>query len=104
MTPKWEQVKKCVVLLAPNLGPFVGKQLRTSRHKALIATLTAARERAGLSQRDLASRLGRAHSFIGKIESGERQLNVLEFCEYAEVLGADAAELLAAVIRRRTVG
>jgi hypothetical protein len=25
-------------------------------------------------------------AFVGKIESGERQLNVLEFCEYADVL------------------
>jgi transcriptional regulator with XRE-family HTH domain len=76
----------------------MGKQLRTSRHKALISALIAAREHAGLSQRELAKRLDRAHSFVGKIESGERQLNVLEFCEYADVLGADAAELLRAVV------
>jgi transcriptional regulator with XRE-family HTH domain len=77
----------------------MGKYLRTSRHKALMAALTAARERAGLSQRELAKRLGRAHSFVGKIESGERQLNVLEFCEYADVLGADAAELVRSVLK-----
>lgn len=82
----------------------MGKQLRTSRHKALMAALTTAREGAGLSQRELAKRLGRAHSFVGKIESGERQLNVLEFCDYADVLGANAAELLGAVMRGRNVG
>ena len=72
----------------------MGKHLRTARHRALIATLKAKREAAGLSQRDLAQRLGRVHSYVGKIESGERQLNVLEFCDYAAALEADAPELL----------
>jgi transcriptional regulator with XRE-family HTH domain len=93
----------CVALFAPESGAYMGKQLRTSRHKALMAALTTARERAGLSQRELAKRLGRAHSFVGKIESGERQLNVLEFCDYADVLGANAAELLGTVVRGKNV-
>ena len=78
----------------------MGKQLRGARHRALIAVLTGAREAAGLTQRDLAERLDRAHSFVGKIESGERQLNVLEFCDYAQALGSDAAELLRRVLRQ----
>lgn len=64
----------------------MGKQLRSTRHKALIAALTQAREAAGLTQRELARRLDRAHSFVGKIESGERRLNVLEFCDYADAV------------------
>jgi transcriptional regulator with XRE-family HTH domain len=79
----------------------MGKHLRTSRHKALMAALINARESAGLSQRELAKRLDRAHSFVGKIESGERQLNVLEFCEYADVLGAEPADLLRSVVKGR---
>jgi transcriptional regulator with XRE-family HTH domain len=49
-----------------------------------------------MSQRELAKRLGRARSFVGKIESGERQLNVLEFCVYA-----DAADILRSVVKAR---
>lgn len=75
----------------------MGKQLRNARHKALMATIAAARSKAGLTQRELAIRLGRAHSFIGKIESGERQLNVLEFCELADALGVSAKDLLGKV-------
>ena len=78
----------------------MGKQLRTARHKALMVALTAAREATGMSQRELAKRLDRAHSFVGKIESGERQLNVLEFCEYVEILGVDPAKLLGTVLRK----
>jgi transcriptional regulator with XRE-family HTH domain len=77
----------------------MGKHLRTSRHRSLISVLIAARESAGLSQRELAKRLDRAHSFVGKIESGERQLNLLEFWEYAEVLDADPADLLRLVVK-----
>jgi hypothetical protein len=46
----------------------------------------------------LAKRPDRAHSFVGKIESGERQLNVLE---YVDALGADAAEIIRAVVKAR---
>jgi transcriptional regulator with XRE-family HTH domain len=62
-----------------------------------MKALTEARGRAGLTQRELARRLQRAHSFVGKIESGERQLNVLEFCEYVEALGAEPSSLIARV-------
>src|SRR6185437_1968682 len=90
------------VTLAPlNRGHGMSKHLRSARHKALIAALKAARESAGITQRELARRLDRAHSFVGKIESGERQLNVLEFCEYVDTLGAEAAELIRAVVRTK---
>jgi ribosome-binding protein aMBF1 (putative translation factor) len=42
-----------------------------------------------MTQRDLGKRLGPSHSFVGKIESGERQLNVLEFRELADTIGVD---------------
>lgn len=75
----------------------MSKNLRTSRHKALLAALAAARHKAGLSQRDLAAKLGRTHSFVGKIESGERRLEVLEFCEIADALGISASRLISEV-------
>lgn len=79
-------------------GRAIKKQPKSPKYRALIRELTAAREAAGLTQRELAQRLGRAHSFVGKLESGARQLNVLEFCEYAEALRVDPVELLRRVI------
>jgi len=76
----------------------VGKQLRNARHKALMSALVAARVKSGMTQRELARRLGRSHSFVGKIESGERQLNVLEFCELADALGVNPRELFGKVV------
>jgi transcriptional regulator with XRE-family HTH domain len=63
-----------------------------------MSALVAARVKSGMTQRELARRLGRSHSFVGKIESGERQLNVLEFCELADALGVNPRELFGKVV------
>jgi transcriptional regulator with XRE-family HTH domain len=76
----------------------MGKQLRSARHKALMRALAEARDKAGITQRELARRLGRSHSFVGKLESGERQLNVLEFCELADALDVDPRALFARIV------
>jgi len=54
----------------------------------------AARDAAGLTQRQLAAKLKRSNSFVWKLEAGERQLNVLEFIEIAKVLGVKASTLM----------
>ncbi len=37
------------------------------------------RKTAGLTQRELAKRLNREHSFVSRIELGERRLDIVEF-------------------------
>jgi ribosome-binding protein aMBF1 (putative translation factor) len=73
------------------------KQLRSPRHRALIAAIVAARQAAGLTQRQLAAKLKRSNSFVWKLEAGERQLNVLEFIEIARVLEIKASKLMAEI-------
>lgn len=65
------------------------KTLGSARHKALIAYLIEARERAGLTQTELAKKLGEYQSFVARLESGQRRVDVIEFLELAEVLGFD---------------
>lgn len=48
----------------------------------------------GLSQRALAERMDVVHSFIGKVETGDRRLDVFEFVEYCEALELNAADVL----------
>ncbi|PLX37893.1 MAG: transcriptional regulator [Hyphomicrobiales bacterium] len=67
------------------------KTLGSARHTALIAYLIEARERAGLTQTELAEKLGEYQSFVARLESGQRRVDVIEFLELAEVLGFDAA-------------
>ena len=69
------------------------KTLRGRGHQALIGMLVAAREKAGMTQRGLAARLHRPHSFVGRMEAGERRIDVIEFIEIARAVGADPREI-----------
>ena len=74
------------------------KTLRSRGHQTLIQLLVQAREKAGMTQRDLAARIKRPHSFVGRMEGGERRVDVIEFIEIAKVLGADPKELFGKLV------
>lgn len=67
----------------------MAKTLRTKGHRALIAVLVASRREAGLTQAQVAERLGKPSSYIAKIEIGERRLDVVEFTAIAKALRLD---------------
>lgn len=52
--------------------------LRTEAYRGFLVALVELRQRRGLSQADLAGRLGKPPSFVGKYELGERRLDVVE--------------------------
>lgn len=64
----------------------MGRSVHTPAYKALLETLIAAREEAGLTQVELAARLGTTQSFISKCERGERRLDVVEFVEFVRAM------------------
>ncbi|HEL4163750.1 helix-turn-helix domain-containing protein [Xanthomonas campestris pv. uppalii] len=66
-----------------------------SDYQLLLAVLKAARKRAGVSQVDLASRLGNTQTFVSKCERGERRIDAVELVEFAEALGIAPQNLLA---------
>lgn len=75
------------------------KTLRTTAHAKLIALLKQERLRAGLTQQQVAVRLGVPQSFVAKYEGGERRLDVLEFVEAAKALESDPKKLFAEVLK-----
>jgi transcriptional regulator with XRE-family HTH domain len=75
------------------------KTLGSKRHRALIELLVKRREAVGMTQTELALRLGEYQSFVGRVESGERRVDVVEFIEIAEVLGFDAAKAISSLKR-----
>lgn len=72
----------------------LGKTLQSARHKALIELLIAKREQAGLTQAALAKHLGEYQSFVARLESGQRRVDVVEFLKMADVLGFDPAKAI----------
>ncbi|OAI56750.1 hypothetical protein AYO49_00545 [Verrucomicrobiaceae bacterium SCGC AG-212-N21] len=69
--------------------------MRKAAHSALskvfAAHVRALREKAGMTQRDLADALGREHSMVARIELGERRVDLVEAFELFRALGADPA-------------
>ena len=56
----------------------MGKSIYTNIYKEIISRLKKARIDADLSQQTVADKLGKPQSYISKIESGERRLDVAE--------------------------
>lgn len=69
-------------------------------YRAAIEAISAVREKLGISQRELARRLGMHPSFVNKIEQLERRLDILEFIAIAEAMEIDATSLLSDIRAR----
>ena len=62
------------------------KSIHASEHKTLRQIFIHRRQELGLTQRTLAERLDVVYSFVGKVETGDRRLDVIEFIEYCQAL------------------
>lgn len=78
----------------------IGKSVHSPGQAALRELLIDARDRADLTQHQLAKRLGKHQSFVAKYEGGERRIDVLEFLTITRAIGADPIRLLKALMRR----
>lgn len=67
-------------------------------HAAVATVLAASRREAGLSQEDLALRLGWHRTRIARVESGVRRVDVPEFIAISNALNIPPPQLLARVL------
>ena len=63
----------------------------------MCQALDDARIKAGLSQQQLAAKLKRHQSFVARLESGERRIDVVEFTVLARIIGFEKDEVLSIV-------
>lgn len=77
----------------------MSKSAFSPAHLVLVQALTDAREHAGITQQELARRVGRTQSWVSAIETRSRRIDVLEFYAWARAIDADPAELFQAVVR-----
>ena len=78
----------------------------TKRNQALIYRkvppfLRAMREAAGLTQRQLAERIGQSQWWVARSETGSRRLDVAEFVEFCIGCKARPADALTELARLR---
>ena len=76
----------------------MARSLRSPGHLALMQVLRETRQKAGLTQAELAARLHRPQSWVAKIEGGERRLDVVELAEVSQALEIDPAKLIGPVV------
>ncbi|RIK83235.1 MAG: XRE family transcriptional regulator [Hyphomicrobiales bacterium] len=69
------------------------RSLHTPDYAALIRLVVEARKESGLTQQDVAAKLGKPQSYVAKVEGGERRLDVVEFIALARAIGAKPSAL-----------
>lgn len=68
------------------------KSIYSAESAILSAWLREQRKARGMTMREAAKLLNKPHSFVGKIEVGQRRLDVVEYIWYCKVLKIDAIE------------
>ena len=75
------------------------KTIFSKDYSVLLRELRKARKRSGLSQEELAERLGESQSFVSKCERGERRLDVVELRSFCNVIGVSFLDFMTQVDR-----
>jgi transcriptional regulator with XRE-family HTH domain len=70
------------------------KSVFTKRYKTFRDELENARLEAGLSQAQLAKKVGWDQTYVSKIERGVRRVDVIELIAICEAIGLDPAEFI----------
>lgn len=76
------------------------KSIYTREYAVLLELLREAREKAGLTQVELAKRLKQSQSFVSKVEVGERRLDLIQLRTMCRVLGTTLPEFVAKLEER----
>jgi transcriptional regulator with XRE-family HTH domain len=73
------------------------KSIYSPAYRALLAWLRTSRKGKGLTMRDVGVRMGVPHTWVGKVETGERRLDVAEYVQLCRALGVACAPGIALV-------
>lgn len=72
----------------------MSEELKSPRHHMIRTIIYERRLRAGITQQQLAERLGVSQSTVSAIERGDQLVSVVRFLDFAEALGFDARSAL----------
>lgn len=89
-------LKQVQLYIAPKIGSMGNLRLSiySSEHVWLRELFLKRRLELGLTQRALGEKMGVLYSFIGKVETGDRRLDIFEFMAYCQGLELDPLEVI----------
>ena len=70
------------------------KSIRDQRYIEVVALVRKAREKSGRTQGEIAQALGRPQSYISKVETCERRIDIIELLQLCRVVGVTLAEVI----------
>lgn len=70
------------------------KSIFTREYDIFLRQLRAARKSAGLTQEQVADRLGQTQSFVSKCERGERRIDIVELRAFCQAIGISLADFI----------
>lgn len=81
----------------------MSKTAFTPEYRLVVEVVREARRKAHLTQRGLAERMGVHHSWVAKVEMGERRLDLVEFCRLFAACRVDPMPALSQLVRQYIV-
>ena len=80
------------------------KTIYESEYAAMLVMLRDRRLNAGMTQRELAQRMGVSRLFVGRCERGDRRIDIIEFLAFCRALDLNPKALIAELEQRRERG
>ena len=80
------------------------KSISSPEYGLFLSTLKEVREEKGLSQTEVAERLGKTQSFVSKVERGERRLDIVEVRTFCIAIGVSFPSFIDRIERSITSG
>ena len=75
------------------------KSIYSARYGAFLELLKKAREQAGLTQTQLAAKIGETQTFVSRCERGEWRIDVVELHTFCRAFGVNLKQFVAALER-----
>ena len=70
------------------------KSIYSARYRAFLKLLQKTRQDAGLTQAQLAQKIGETQTFISKCERGERRIDVVELDTFCRAFGVSLKQFV----------
>jgi transcriptional regulator with XRE-family HTH domain len=80
--------------------PAMVDSMFSTGYPQVVAAIVAMRKKAGLTQRQLADALGREQNLVGRIETGQRRVDIVELVWICRACSVEPEEQVTQLVRK----